>query len=233
MQSSMIKLIKPADFISMLNAGFGFIALLLLSFQDVNQEFFIYLSFSFILLALLADGLDGIIARRTQKGKLGEYFEAMADMISMGIAPAFFIFINYQSEIQTFSMVWIVGFIIILLCYVFCCSIRLAAFHPLKSETYFMGLPASAATILLISCTFIGIELIYIILLLLITSLTMVSSVPYPKPSKKMNVLTTVLILASILIGYHFNNIMIYLLLICILFYFVGGPLYLMKKSKD
>ena len=114
----------------------------------------------------------------------------------------------------------------------FCCSIRLAAFHPLKSEAHFNGLPASAATILIISCAFIEIDIGLIILLSVIISSVMVSSIPYPKPSAKLNGFTAIVIIASIAIGHQFNHIMIYVLLFCIVMYIIGGPLYLMKKSK-
>ncbi len=70
MQKSMIKLLSVADVISLTNALFGFLAILMLFSSEMN------LAFSFILLALLADGLDGIVARKTRKGELGEYMEA-------------------------------------------------------------------------------------------------------------------------------------------------------------
>ena len=76
MQHPMIKLIVPADIISMLNALFGFMAILILS---INPTYAYRLSFTFILLALIADGLDGIVARKPRKGEMGPYLESMAD----------------------------------------------------------------------------------------------------------------------------------------------------------
>ena len=99
MHKSMIKLLSLADVISLTNAIFGFLAVLMVFSNEMR------LAFSFILLALLADGLDGIVARKTRKGELGEYMEAMADMISLGIAPAFFVY-NVYYDVVSDSMLY-------------------------------------------------------------------------------------------------------------------------------
>ena len=97
MQYSMIKLLYPADVISILNAFFGFFAIILLSLPDLDKTFGFRLSFSFILLALIADGFDGSIARKTKKGKMGPYLESMADFTSTGVATIFFVYNVYYN----------------------------------------------------------------------------------------------------------------------------------------
>ncbi len=72
MQKSMIKLLSLADIVSLTNAGFGFLAIIMASLGEM------WFSFSFILIALLADGLDGIVARKTGHSELGNHMEAMA-----------------------------------------------------------------------------------------------------------------------------------------------------------
>ena len=76
----MFKLLSIADGISLLNASFGFLAILSL-FSGIfsSDELRIRVSFSFIVLAIIADGLDGIVARKTTHGQLGEYMEAMGE----------------------------------------------------------------------------------------------------------------------------------------------------------
>ena len=99
----MLKLLSIADFISLTNAIFGFFSILILftSFiEDINLRF--HISFSFILLGLLADGLDGIVARRFGKSEIGEYLEAMADMTTLVIAPAVFVYMSYSDILQVF-----------------------------------------------------------------------------------------------------------------------------------
>ena len=74
-------MVSLADIITLINAIFGFLAIIMLLKDEIR------IAFSFILLALLADGLDGVIARKLNTGKIGDYLEAMADMTSMAIAP--------------------------------------------------------------------------------------------------------------------------------------------------
>lgn len=45
-----------------------------------------------ILLAAVADGLDGIIARRRGSTAVGPYLDSLADVVSFGVAPAVLVF---------------------------------------------------------------------------------------------------------------------------------------------
>jgi len=152
----MIKFLTFADVFSLINGCLGFLAIIIL-FSFITSFDVIRVSFSFILLALLADGLDGIIARKKRASELGEYLEAMADMISMGIAPSVFVFkIYYDSSSSGLFLQF--AFIIVLILFVICSIIRLSSFHLMKNEAYFVGIPASASTIFLLIAAFIKIN---------------------------------------------------------------------------
>ena len=73
----MLKLLSLADFISISNAVFGILAIIVLFIDLIDSiELRIHISFSLILIGLLADGLDGIIARKFGKSKIGDYLES-------------------------------------------------------------------------------------------------------------------------------------------------------------
>jgi CDP-diacylglycerol--serine O-phosphatidyltransferase len=98
----MIKLVSIADLISLTNVIFGFIAIIFLISDLIdNEELRLRLSFSFILLALLADGLDGVVARKTRNSDIGEYLESIADMTSLIIAPSIFIYFVYHDFLSS------------------------------------------------------------------------------------------------------------------------------------
>lgn len=225
----MIKLLTPADIISMMNAGFGFFAILFLLMDTIDSSRAFRLSFSCILLALIADGLDGIIARRTKKGVLGEYFEAMADMTSLGIAPAFFIFIYFQNQVLYPSIGHVIGTIGILILYLCCSIIRLASFHHLKTEEHFIGLPASAATILIITPSFLELHIIFVQIIMVIVSIMMISHIPYPKPKIQLNALAAILIMLSAIVEKQVFGIFPIMLLIIIILYVIIGPITILK----
>lgn len=233
LQKSMLELPTAADIISLLNASFGFLAVMVLCLDEVSSvDFRLHVSFSLILLALLADGLDGIIARKRGKGALGEYLEAMADMISMGIAPAVFIYTRYQDVIGE-NWGFIVTFIIVLLFFLLLGVMRLASFHVMKQQEVFIGLPASAATIIVLTVSYLKIEVLYVIISLFVVAVLMVSHVSFPKLKAKLNAIAAVIIFLTMIYGNQYNGTFLYFLLTAILIYVIGGPLFLIKKGKN
>jgi archaetidylserine synthase len=228
----MLNLLKYPDFISMLNGFFGLSAILILVFDfslPIDLKF--HLALTLILLGLLADGLDGIIARRYGKGELGDYFEAMSDMTTMGIAPSVFLAIRIQSE-PTHSLVLFVVFWLILILYLCCAFIRLASFHPLKNKHVFLGLPASAATIFVLSISFLTQQPLILITSIVLAAVFMVLPISFPKPSNMMNAITVIIIVLTMLFGVFFF-FMYGLLLFSVLMYMFGGHVYLIFSRKS
>lgn len=223
MQKSMIKILALADVITLINAIFGFLAIVML-FSDQLR-----ISFSLILLALLADGLDGIVARKTVKGKMGEYLEAMADMISLSIAPMIFVYTIYNETIMSelYLHILILGVFILFL---ICSIIRLSSFHILKDKKCFIGLPASASTIFILILAFLQIDFIYILPFIAVMSFAMVSPIRFPKPGLKINAVAAVLIFLTIIVGDIYCNIASLLLFTALALYVIIGPFYLRKN---
>ena len=220
----MIKFVTLADLVTLLNAVFGFSAILLLFSNEIR------LAFSLILLALLADGLDGIIARRTTKGQIGDYLEAMADMTSLSIAPLVFVYMMYAELIHsnvTFQI--ITG--ALLFFFLICSLLRLASFHILKTKQYFLGLPASVSTICLLVISYLQLDIFYVFLALLILSLALISPVRFPKPGIKINAIAAVLIIITLFLGDNYYHFAPLLLFAAVVLYAVIGPLYLWKTK--
>ena len=225
MQKSMIKLLSVADVVSLTNAIFGFLAILMIFLNEIR------LSFSFILLALLADGLDGIVARKTRKGELGEYMEAMADMISLGIAPAFFVYNTYYDVVSDY-LYYHTLLVVVLIIFLSLGIIRLASFHIIKEEKFFVGLPASASTIFILVLSFLQTELIYILPFIFLISIVMVSPLRFPKIGLKINAFAAVLILVTLIFGSIYHSFAPLMLFSALAVYAVLGPIYVRKKSS-
>jgi archaetidylserine synthase len=72
-----------ADVVSVANATLGFLAVIVaLAWDDPT------LGARLVLLAAVADGLDGVIARRYGSTQLGETLDSLSDVVSFGVAPA-------------------------------------------------------------------------------------------------------------------------------------------------
>jgi CDP-diacylglycerol--serine O-phosphatidyltransferase len=76
----------PADAITLTNAGVGFLAVVI-AFSDAE------LAARLVLLAAIADGLDGVVARAFGGSPAGEYLDSLADVASFAVAPATVVFV--------------------------------------------------------------------------------------------------------------------------------------------
>jgi CDP-diacylglycerol--serine O-phosphatidyltransferase len=224
----MIKLLSIADLISITNAILGFLAIIMIFLNEIHY------SFSLILLAMIADGIDGLVARKTKHSNLGEYMEAMGDMISLVIAPSIFVYRIYINDILLSENIFQhLLLIIVLTIFLFFNILRLSSFHIMKEKEIFIGLPASASTIILTVLSYFKIEFIYLMLIILIISIILISNIRFPKPNNKINLLAAILIIISIIFGMQYNGIALILLLISILIYSIIGPIYVYRIKKS
>jgi archaetidylserine synthase len=81
-----------ADVMTLLNATLGVVAMAVAVTEGPE------LVARLILLAAVADGLDGIIARQRGGTPVGPYLDSMADIVSFGTAPALFLFVAARAE---------------------------------------------------------------------------------------------------------------------------------------
>lgn len=221
----MIKFISIADIISLLNAIFGFLSIIFLFLNEIHY------SFTFILLALMADGLDGIVARKTRESEIGTYIEAIADIISLSLAPSIFIYYNYLSIVTNYIELHIL-LIISIIALLSLSIIRLSSFHLVKEKKFFTGYPVSASTILLIILTYLHINILIIIPLIFIISIFLILNIKFPKPSMKISILTALIIFLTIILGKSYNSIVPMILLFLIIIYSLFGPIFVLLKNK-
>jgi len=221
----MIRLLSVADLITVANAVLGFLAVLLI----FSHQF--HLAASLILLGLLADGLDGMVARRLGIGQIGEYLEPIADMMTLSVAPLALCYtLYYETIVAEPWMHLLVGLIIVFS--LACSMIRLSSFSLLKEKQFFVGLPTSVSALFLVSMSYLTPEIWYLLPGILVLSLAMVSSIRFPKLDVKVNLITAVFIVATILLDSMYSNIAPLLLLAALISYIIFGPMYLYVKKN-
>lgn len=106
-----------------------------------------------IFVALLADGLDGRVARLTNtQTDFGAEYDSLTDMVAFGVAPALLL---YQWQLHGLGKVgWMLAFV-----YVAAAALRLARFNVQSGvidKNYFQGLPSPAAAALLAGLAWFG-----------------------------------------------------------------------------
>lgn len=104
-----------------------------------------HLALRLILLAAIADGLDGTVARRLGvDGALGSELDSLSDVIAFGVAPAFLFSAAYGDGFDLTRL-------LVAIIFVGAGAYRLARFHILPSGPYFVGLPIPSGGVLLAS----------------------------------------------------------------------------------
>ena len=145
-----------------------------------------------IMLAALADGIDGTIARRLHAaGQMGKQLDALSDVVAFGAAPAFLFLARYLNTVDPLNPA------------LFACATvflgagayRLARFQVESRPEMFCGLPITAAGVLL-AATVAGplspsAPAASVVTLVLAT--LMVSRVPFPTFSQWRWTLLTVM----------------------------------------
>jgi len=235
LQKSMVSLLSVADSVSIINAIFGLLAIIILFGNfglDLNIQ--IRVSFSLILLALLADGADGIFARKFGKSEIGIILDSMADMTSFVIAPSIFIYFVYSSTtdfLLFYRHIYLIAALILFLSFGI---IRLASFHIMKEDKFFIGLPASVSTIILVIIAWFEVDFIFLLPAVIIIGAAMASDIIFIKPGIKINAIAAILIVLSLIFYSNYYKIAPMLLLSAILIYAIGSPIYskFMKKNK-
>lgn len=93
-----------------------------------------------IFVAMMADGLDGRVARLTNtQSAFGAQYDSLSDLVAFGVAPALVIYSWSLSSLLKLG--WLAAFI-----YVAATALRLARFNTQVSDKrYFQGLPCPAA----------------------------------------------------------------------------------------
>ena len=171
--------ISYADLVSLGNASFGFLSIVMVMSGNL------ILAAKFMLIAVIFDSLDGWVARHTKgvdEFGFGKNIDSLADVISFGVAPGMLLY----SACVTYSIPYIN--ILVSLLIVICGILRLARFNVLADLTAnssgdkFVGLPIPSTALILGSFYISGIfQMDLALVMMMVVSLFMISTVEYPK----------------------------------------------------
>ncbi|ACB83759.1 CDP-diacylglycerol--serine O-phosphatidyltransferase [Natranaerobius thermophilus] len=168
-----IKKILP-NILTIANLTVGFAAILLISGEYYST------AVSFVIIAMVLDGLDGKVARKFQvSGDFGTELDSLCDVVSFGVVPGYFMWANNSETSPLITTL----FTITALLFLICGAYRLARFNvETTSGEDFTGIPITiAGGILVLGSFYIApFSAILVIMLAVILSLLMISEVPYP-----------------------------------------------------
>jgi CDP-diacylglycerol--serine O-phosphatidyltransferase len=179
------EMVSVADAFTILNALLGFSALLA-AFEG-NLE----LAYVLVVLGVLADGLDGMVARRFgSKWMIGDFLDIMADTVTFAVAPSVLMYVTYREALGDPDLglgaqagqviMFLVGAMVITLG-----VLRLARFcyesEEDESGVYFTGLPIPATALLVVTMLLMGWPGLVVAAFTVVSAILMVSDLKYPK----------------------------------------------------
>ncbi len=154
---NIFKNLSYADVFSLANLISGFMGLITCNIQ-------------FLILSTVFDGLDGFLARFKGGSSMGKELDSLADLVSFGVLPSFFLVFK-SNNVLAYTSAFI---------YVICSALRLARFNVIKTEN-FIGLPVTASALILFCLFRLRLSKFLISISALLLSLIMVSTVHYQK----------------------------------------------------
>ena len=189
--------LKLPDLVTLLNALCGVIAIILV------LDGFTYLAPLLILIAAVADGADGHLARKFSSSEIGGNLDSLADVISFGVAP---VILTYSSAAGTQAQHILLP---AMLFYFICGILRLARFNTMHmGMNAFSGLPITAGGIAVSSYLLMGdgfFDVYIMTVLAIVLGFLMIGNVTYLKARNKNMLIPLTLIFVATIVSYFVN----------------------------
>lgn len=138
-----------------------------------------------MLLASVFDLFDGLVARKLRSSAMGAELDNLSDLVSFGLAPAYFVAVWGMVASDAHQRVSVVAAVVVLLAVV----LRLARFSCVTLPGgIFQGMPSPFGALTVVSIVLLGLPFIPTLLAIFGVAWLMVSRVEYPKPRGRLAV---------------------------------------------
>ena len=232
MAENILSLVTLPDLFTIVNVLLGFTSILM-----ATQNYFAGAQI-LILIAVLSDGLDGIVARKIEQGVLGPDLDSFADLISFGVAPACLVTITIYSISPSLEPHVINLVLAFSAAYLVSGMLRLSRYNITSNPERFDGVPITAgglciATFMIIQ-PFLQVHLVFISVLFALLSILMTSQISYPKIKNPKISLPIGLLILFIVIFYYLGlgvYVHITVILFVLLILYLVSPLVLKEGS--
>lgn len=230
-----MRMLTPADYVSITNALLGVLAVFLVSLGHVEWAILA------IVVAVIGDGVDGAVARMGYGGgPFGAQVDSFADFAAFGIAPATLLFHSYyQWELVTelrgpdILTALAVGFTAA--AFIIAGMLRLIRFEVIRGSArsdFFVGLSIPAAALIVVLPAYLGWSSRTALVLTLAVALLMVSRIKFPKVRGNLALPSVLALLAVLVFRDAYDHAFPKLLLSMLLTYLVLGPFFVRWRAQ-
>lgn len=132
-----------------------------------------------MLCAAVFDLFDGLVARKLRSSPMGAELDNLSDLISFGLAPAYFVLVYGLVESDAHQRLSVIAAVVVLLAVV----LRLARFSCVPArDGMFQGMPSPFGALTVVSIVLLNLPFVPTLLAIVGVAWLMVSRVEYPKP---------------------------------------------------
>jgi archaetidylserine synthase len=228
MRSRFLDRLGLADTVTIANAALGFLATVAAT-ADID------LAARLVLLGAIADGLDGVVARRYGGTEAGPYLDSLADVATFGVAPAVVVAAtslevwgspaSLLSGLSTDALLALAGVLVPAL-YVAAAVARLGLYTAYESgNDVTVGVPTTLAATLFAATVLTGFHgAVFLLVLATILTPLMVSDIVYPDLYARDALIMGVVQAGAILLPGVYGSAFAFGLLYVALAYLFLGP---------
>lgn len=194
--------ISPADLLTLTNGLMGFLAIATVTgaikpediprlsdvFPGLGDDKYLFASI-LVAVGLIADALDGIVARKFGGSRLGGDLDTLSDTITFVVTPAMMVFTYYGGDKPNAALL-AAGLVLMM------GMLRLARFNANPAEsstTTFQGLPTPWCAIAIALLVLAKIQRNYALPVVVVLAFLMMSNVAYPKSRGKATILALIM----------------------------------------
>ncbi len=140
-----------------------------------------------MLLASVFDLFDGLVARKLRSSAMGAELDNLSDLISFGLAPAYFVVVwgmvadDGHQHISAVAAIAVVLAVVLRLARFSCTTVR---------DGVFQGMPSPMGALTIVSATLLGLPFAPTVAIIIGVAWLMVSKVEYPKPRGRLAIVT-------------------------------------------
>jgi len=216
--------LSAADGVTLLNAVVGFVAGAV-AFADLG------LAARLLLLAVIVDALDGIVARSGGSSDVGPLLDSITDIVSFGVTPSLFVYVLLSDAVggvETGDPLVVAGAAIVASLYAVFSIVRTAFYSTyIDGADDRPGMPNSLGAILLATGYLAGVTDPFVVAAAMaVLAVAQVSPFDYPKPGLTTVVPMGVVLSLSVVAPLAFRRAGPRIMLGIALLFFALGPRY-------
>lgn len=220
--------LSVADTVTLCNAVVGFVAGAV-AFADLR------LAARLILLAVIADALDGILARNGGSSAVGPLLDSVTDVVSFGATPSLFLYVVLTEAYGGYgsvSPVAFVGLALVASAYVVFSVVRTAFYTTYMDEPDERpGMPNTLGSIIIATAYLSGVTHPLVLgAVAVVLSVAMVAPFDYPKPGPKHAIPMGVVQAVAVVAPTAFYRVGPRAMLVIAVLFFALGPRYYWAK---